>query len=241
MKKLFFLFGTSLLLHCSVCYSSDTLYFRLSNAVNTVKDSNGQYLRKCVKENDYYHTWDYNQLNILVVESFFTDTNFNRKLFCQKYFNERKGYYEGNRCYENGRLNGYAYSFNEKGDTTGYDLYDNSTFIKSWRKEEDKNIKVFKITFDAAKFPGGKEAWVDYLGSHIRYPKSLKKENIKGKVILEIIIDKEGQIESVTVLQSLHPLLDAEAIRVVKESPQWEPAIQNGNPVKYKMKQVFNF
>ncbi len=112
-NKFFILFFLSLFITI-VTYSSDTLYFRLSNAANTVKNPDGQYLRKCVKENDYYHTWDYNQLNILVVESFFTDTNFNRKLFCQKYFNERKGFLEGNRCYENGRLNGYAYSFNEK-------------------------------------------------------------------------------------------------------------------------------
>jgi len=50
---LLFLFRFSVL-------ASDTLYFRLSNPWNTVKDPNGRYVRKCVIENGYCHIWDYN-------------------------------------------------------------------------------------------------------------------------------------------------------------------------------------
>lgn len=229
------------LLPSKIIHASDTLYFRLSNAVNTIKDPNGQYLRKCVKESDYFHTWDYNALNVLVVESYFSDTNFTRKMYCQKYFNERKGYLEGSRCYENGRLNGYAYTYDEKGDTTGYDLYDQSVFIKSWRKKEEAPVYIFNDNNQSAQFPGGIKAWQDYLASNIIYPKSLLRENVHGKVILEVLISSNGSIESASILQSLHPLLDAEAVRVVKESPLWKPAKQNGKTVKYKMKQAINF
>ena len=104
-------------------YTQDTLYFRLSNPINTVKDLNGNYIRKCIKENDYYHVWDYNSTNVLVTESFYSDTNFTRKLFCHKYFNETKGFLEQSRCYQNGRLDGYFVSYNEHGDTTDYDIY----------------------------------------------------------------------------------------------------------------------
>ena len=71
-------------------FGSDTLYFRLSNPWNTIKDPKGSYLRKCVKENDYYHVWDYNRRNILVAESYYADTFFKKKLLCHKYFNEQE-------------------------------------------------------------------------------------------------------------------------------------------------------
>src|SRR5688572_8997486 len=82
-------------------FCNDTLYFRLSNPWNTVKSSTGKYLRKCIKEKDYYHCWDYNNISIVITESFYSDTNFTRKLFCHKYFNEAKGFLEQTRCYEN--------------------------------------------------------------------------------------------------------------------------------------------
>jgi len=69
------------LLISSTVLGSDTLYFRLSNPWNTVKSPTGKYLRKCIKENDYYHVWDYNSNNIMVTESFYSDTNFTKNFF----------------------------------------------------------------------------------------------------------------------------------------------------------------
>src|SRR5258708_2682142 len=97
-------------------FGNDTLYFRLSNPWNTVKDPNGQYLRKCVKEKDYYHVWDYNAMNRLVTESYYADTNFSKKLFCHKYFNEDEGWLEQTRCYSEGRLDGYFVNYDNKGE-----------------------------------------------------------------------------------------------------------------------------
>ncbi|MFC4231306.1 hypothetical protein ACFOW1_05355 [Parasediminibacterium paludis] len=89
MIKIKFLLVT--LLICSILRASDTLYFRLSNPWNTEKSIDGNYLRKCIKESDHFHTWDYNYKNILIAESFYTDTNFTTKVLCHKYFNEEKG------------------------------------------------------------------------------------------------------------------------------------------------------
>lgn len=226
---------------CTKVSANDTLYFRLSNPWNTVKSSVGNYLRKCVKENDYYHCWDYNSKNILVTESFYSDTNFTRKLLCHKYFNETVGFLEQTRCYQNGRLHGYFVGYNEKGDTTAYQVYDNGALVKEWSSKPVNDSKDFEKVEEPAEFPGGQPAWLSYLGDNIKYPKSVKKEKISGQVIAKVVVDPTGHVKTVEIVKSLHPLLDKEVIRVIKKSPKWKPAKQNGRHVSSTFTQPIIF
>ena len=225
-------------------YSTDTLFFKLSNPWNTVKDPKGEYLRKCLKENNYLHVWDYNSKNVIVTESFYSDTNFTTKLFCHKYFNETKKYLEQTRCYDGGRLHGYFVLYDEKGDTTDYDIYEHGTAIKSWslhpEEEEKLNAKFAKIEIPA-EFPGGEKAWYKYLGDNLKIPKQLENQNIKGELILKFIITPTGKIETVEIIKSLTPILDEEAIRVIRKSPKWKPAQQNGKKVQATRTQPITF
>jgi TonB family protein len=225
----------------AVAFGGDTLYFRLSNPWNTVKSPTGRYLRKCVKENDYYHCWDYNSKNVLITESFYSDTNFTRKLFCHKYYNETRGFLEQTRCYENGRLNGYFVDYNEKGDTTAYQVYNNGDVVKEWSSEPSDNSKVFEMVEEEAEFPGGHSAWLNFLTENLTYPKALKKEKISGQVIAKVCVDPTGKINNVEIIKSLHPLLDEEVIRAIKSSPKWKPARQNGKTVQMTFTQPINF
>jgi len=238
LKPLFFFFA---LFICARVFSSDTLYFRLSNPWNTVKSPTGNYLRKCIIENDYCHCWDYNRNNILVTESFYSDTNFTRKLFCHKYFNETKGFLEQSRCYENGRLHGYFVDYNEKGDTTDYQVYNNGELAKEWSSEATDTGTVIELTQEAAEFPGGQSAWIAYLNENLIYPKKLKKEKVSGQVIAKVYIDPTGVVSNIEIVKSLHPLLDEEVIRVIKSSPKWKPASQNGKAVQMTFNQAINF
>lgn len=213
--------------------AQDTLYFRLSNPWNTVKSANGEYTRKCIKEADHYHVWDYNKKNQLVTESFYTDTNFTKKLFCHKYYDEKSGLLSQSRCYENGRLHGYFVSYGLQGDTTDYDVYQQGEVIKSWSAKPPTGEPDFTLYEEAAEFPGGRKAWYEYLGDNLEYPKSA--QNVKGEVLVKFIISPKGTIETVEVLKSLHPALDKEAIRVIKKSPRWKPAKQNGKQVQTTM------
>jgi protein TonB len=66
--------------------------------------------------------------------------------------------------------------------------------------------------------------------------------NIHGKVYLSFLVQKDGTITHVVVEKSVHPSLDAEAIRVLRYAPKWNPATSNGKPVVIlvKMPIVFN-
>lgn len=231
----------STLFVCSTVLGSDTLYFRLSNPWNTVKSPTGNYLRKCVKENDYFHVWDYNSNNILVTESFFSDTTFTRKLLCHKYFNEKKGILEQTRCYQNGRLHGYFVDYSSRGDTTAYQVYDNGAVVEEWSLDTNENKQMFQLIETNAEFPGGRSAWLKYLGDNLNYPKVLKKEKFSGQVIAKVFVDPSGAVSNIEIIKGLHPLLDEEVIRVMMGSPKWKPATQNGKTVQMTFNQPVNF
>ncbi|MCT4647870.1 MAG: energy transducer TonB, partial [Carboxylicivirga sp.] len=92
------------------------------------------------------------------------------------------------------------------------------------------------------EFPGGKKALKNYLEKSYKYPLKAETKKIQGRVYLSFIIDKNGNTTCVKVERSLHPLLDSEAIRIVKAMPQWHPGIQKGKEVAvwYRLSVQFN-
>ena len=79
------------------------------------------------------------------------------------------------------------------------------------------------------------------LSKNIKYPVIAQENGIQGKVILGFVVTKSGAISDVTVLRSLDPSCDKEAIRVVKLLPKWIPGKQNGENVnvRYTLPVVF--
>lgn len=83
----------------------------------------------------------------------------------------------------------------------------------------------------APSFPGGEEAMYSYLAKHIRYPEEAAKNDIQGRVIVQFRVAKDGSLSEFKVVEGVDPLLDAEAIRVVKSMPKFVPATENGDAV----------
>jgi TonB family protein len=83
------------------------------------------------------------------------------------------------------------------------------------------------------EFPGGDMAILKYIAQNTVYPEEAKKNKITGKVIVRFIVEKDCTISDVTVLQSVNPQLDAEAVRVIKTLPKFEkPAKNEGKVVR---------
>lgn len=72
------------------------------------------------------------------------------------------------------------------------------------------------------------------LSSKIKYPAMAKEAGIQGKVTLSFRINAEGQIDDVIVLKGVHPELDAEAVRVIKLLPEFNPGMQRGKKVNVR-------
>ena len=83
-----------------------------------------------------------------------------------------------------------------------------------------------------ATFPGGDAALYKWLSTQINYPADAAEAGITGRVIVSFVIEKDGSISNARVVRSIHPSLDAEAIRIVKTMPKWIPGKNNGQPVR---------
>ena len=88
-------------------------------------------------------------------------------------------------------------------------------------------------------FPGGEEAYMKYLATNIKYPKTDKP--IKGIVVVSFVVDKNGKVKDVRVVRSLNKLCDDEVVRVVSASPEWIPGKKDGKPADVKMTLPVNF
>lgn len=90
---------------------------------------------------------------------------------------------------------------------------------------------VYESVEQMPEFPGGMEEMMKFLQQNIQYPASAAKNNVEGRVVLQFVVEKDGQIGEVKVARSVDPELDAEALRVVKSMPNFIPGRQDGKPV----------
>lgn len=114
--------------------------------------------------------------------------------------------------------------------------------IEAPKKDETNYDEIFTKVEIESSYPGGPGAWMRYLNKTFRYPQEAQEDGIQGTVVVQFIVDKEGNVSEVDAVSgpSTGGLRD-EAIRVIKKSGKWEPAVQNGRKVKSYKKQPITF
>ena len=90
-------------------------------------------------------------------------------------------------------------------------------------------------------FPGGDEELFKFLSHNMEYPEAAVKNKVKGRVIVRFTVDKDGNVTSPEVVEGVSPELDAEALRVVKSMPKWNPGIVDGKPADVKFTLPISF
>ena len=100
---------------------------------------------------------------------------------------------------------------------------------------------VFMVVESAPEFPGGMSELMKFLQKNIKYPTVAQQAGVQGKVIVEFVVKKDGNVSDIKVIRSVNPELDAEAMRVISIMPKWKPGEQRGKAVdaKYEMPIVF--
>jgi protein TonB len=100
--------------------------------------------------------------------------------------------------------------------------------------------KVWTFVEEMPTFPGGEEALMKHLAS-AKYPAIARENNIQGRVYISFVVDKDGKIKDAKVLRGIGGGCDEEALRVVKNMPDWKPGKQNGRPVQVQYQVPVNF
>jgi TonB family protein len=101
-------------------------------------------------------------------------------------------------------------------------------------KVEKAEKEAFDVVEQMPQFPGGPSALMQFLSQNVKYPAEAHKAGVQGRVIASFVVEKDGSISEARIARSVHPSLDAEALRVIGSMPNWMPGKQNGEPVRVK-------
>lgn len=88
----------------------------------------------------------------------------------------------------------------------------------------------------APQFPGGDAALLRFISTHLHYPALASRNRMEGKVLVSFWVDERGHAYGFGVLKGLGAGLDEEALRVLKEMPDWAPALVEGVPTLMQLR-----
>lgn len=103
------------------------------------------------------------------------------------------------------------------------------------------DTQIYDVSEVMPSFPGGTDALMQFLSSHIVYPLVCEENGIQGRVICSFIVETDGSVSNIQVVKSVDPALDREAKRVLSSMPKWNPGLVKGKParVKYTVPVIF--
>lgn len=98
----------------------------------------------------------------------------------------------------------------------------------------DNDNVIFEKAETMPQFPGGPYKLLEYLAAEKKYPQDAISKGIQGRVIVSLVVNKDGSVTDVTAVRPVYPLLDKEAVRVVSSMPKWIPGTINGKAVRVR-------
>ena len=121
----------------------------------------------------------------------------------------------------------------------------NAVPLPSATDGQDSSQEGAALFFDVVDTPpspvGGFEAWSRHLSENLTYPTSARMKGIQGTVLVSFIVNTDGTIEGIELVQGIGGGCDEEAIRIIKSSPSWTPGMVKGKAVRTRMKIPIGF
>ena len=108
---------------------------------------------------------------------------------------------------------------------------DESYNIKMKSKGENR---IYTSVEKKPQYPGGMGYFKKYIDRNLKYPEQAKKDSIEGVVVMQFIVEKNGDITSPKVVRNLEPTLDSIAMNLIRNMPRWTPGSDHGTIVRCK-------
>jgi TonB family protein len=105
----------------------------------------------------------------------------------------------------------------------------------------NKGSSGFSLVDQWPMYPNGEIGISQHIKQELSYPEKALTDSIQGRVVVKYVVQTDGSVGEIEVVESVHPLLDKEAKRVIRAMEKWKPAIQEGKPIKAAYLQAFNF
>ena len=92
--------------------------------------------------------------------------------------------------------------------------------------------KSFRVVEELPEFPGGPVAMMKWLTRNLRYPSSAQQRKVQGRVVAQFIVNTDGSLSDISIVQPVEPSLDREAMRVLRMMPKWKAGQQDNKPCR---------
>ena len=218
MKKIFISVLISII--ALAAYSQDTCYFKKANTYYPTLKEKAKYMFVVQQVNDSIRKEEFYQVS-------------KHQLLWRKMFENEYN------------STGIWLSYNKKGKLLNRINFDSIQYVTELngckkKKFPDLNISEFE-NYIEPKFGNGKIDLYRYLGKNTRYPIMAREMGIQGIIIVQFVVSENGETEDICIQKSIHPLLDNEAIRLIKEMPKWTPGKLNGENVRVQFNLPIKF
>lgn len=231
----------------------DTIY--LNKFYDTTDKASAHYVRVIDFKNNGFDLTEYFTNGKIHQQGFYSSLNPIKREGYFKYYHENgilqsEGMYQKNELtglwknydnesnlkssiyYQNDKKEGVLKSYFKDQKLRREEMYKNGEMVKSQCYRHSGEDTAYYPFEEQAKFKGGDEELYRYLAKKIRYPKESTKAKSQGKVRLRFMVEEDGLITNIEVIEGVDKYIDQEAMRVVAEMPNWKPGTYEGTPVK---------
>ena len=101
--------------------------------------------------------------------------------------------------------------------------------VSAYSQSDDE---VYIMVEKRAEFPGGQSEMLKYIQDNRQYPDEAKENDVHGKVLVSLIVERDGTLSDVKVMRGIGSGCDEEAVRVITSMPKWKPGEQGGKAVR---------
>ena len=93
----------------------------------------------------------------------------------------------------------------------------------------------FRVVEDLPQFPGGAVEFMKWLTKTLKYPAVAQQRKVQGRVVAQFIVNQDGTVSDIQVVERLSNECDREALRVLRMMPKWQPGVMNAKPCRTKV------
>lgn len=93
----------------------------------------------------------------------------------------------------------------------------------------------FRVVEDLPQFPGGAAEFMKWLTRNLKYPSSAQKQKVKGRVVAQFIVNTDGTVSDLELMEHLEASCDREVLRVLRMMPKWQAGMMDAKPCRTKV------
>ena len=104
--------------------------------------------------------------------------------------------------------------------------------VNAYSQSDDADNDVYNMVDQSAKFQDGYNSIIKFVQENIKFPAEAKENNVHGKLMLSVVVEKDGSLSDIKIKKGLGYGLDEEIVRIIKMMPKWQPAQHKGKTVR---------